>query len=225
MLMQPDCIVCIMRMALGAIRKLGLTEDQVRQLYRQIIILDVFRKNTWERTSPEAIEIVMQTISAYLNDPDPFFDEKRKLNTTMMALDPFFEGLVKKAPDPLYMAIKLAIIGNTIDFMLPHGTMDVENVILNQLKTELNRPAYEDLRHAILAASRIVYFTDNAGEIVLDKLLVKTLRQFSGSEVVFVVRNMPTLNDVTLTEARQVELEKVAPVLANGIDGPLPVRF
>jgi len=44
MLMQPDCIVCIMRMALGAIRKLGLTEDQVRQLYRQIIILDVFRK-------------------------------------------------------------------------------------------------------------------------------------------------------------------------------------
>lgn len=164
----------------------------------------------------------MQTISAYLNDPDPFFDEKRKLNTTMMALDPFFEGLVKKAPDPLYMAIKLAIIGNTIDFMLPHGTMDVENVILNQLKTELNRPAYEDLRHAILAASRIVYFTDNAGEIVLDKLLVKTLRQFSGSEVVFVVRNMPTLNDVTLTEARQVELEKVAPVLANGIDGPLP---
>jgi uncharacterized protein with ATP-grasp and redox domains len=209
-------------MALGAIRKLGLSEGDVRQLYGQIVKLDVFRENTWEQTSPEVIEIVMQTISAYLNDPDPFFDEKRKLNATMMALEPFFDGLVKKAPDPLYMAVKLAIIGNTIDFMLPHGTMDVENIIHNQLKTELNRPAYEDLRHAILDASRIVYFTDNAGEIVLDKLLVKTLWQFSHPDVVFVVRNMPTLNDVTLTEAHQVELEKAAPVFTNGIDGPLP---
>ena len=220
--MQPDCIVCILRMALGAIRKLGLAEDRVHRLYGKILKLDVFRENPWKRTSPEAIEMVMKTISSDLNDPDPFFDEKRNLNKAMMALDPFFQGLVKKAPDPFYMAVKLAIIGNAIDFMLPQGTEDIENVIYDKLKVELEDKAYNDLRHAILDARQIVYFTDNAGEIVLDKLLVKTLRQFCNPDVVFVVRNMPTLNDVTLKEASQVELEKTALVLANGIDGPLP---
>ena len=220
--MQPDCIVCILRMALGAIRKLGLAEDRVRRLYGKILKLDVFRENAWEQTSPEAIEMVMKTISSDLNDPDPFFYEKRKLNEVMMALGPFFEGLVKKASDPLYMAVKLAIIGNAIDFMLPQGTEDVENVIYDKLKVELEDKAYNDLRHAILDARQIVYLTDNAGEIVLDKLLVKTLWQFCKPEIVFVVRNMPTLNDATLTEARQVDLKKTAPVLANGIDGPLP---
>ncbi len=222
MLMQPDCIVCILRMALTAIRKLDLTEDRLRRLYGQILKLDVFRDNPWERTSPEAIEMVMKTISSYLNDSDPFFDEKKKLNEAMMALGLFFEGLVKKAPDPLNMAIKLAIIGNAIDFMLPQGTEDVENIICDKLKVELEGAAYDDLRHAILDARQIVYFTDNAGEIVFDKLLVDTLRQFCNPDIVFVVRNMPTLNDATLKEARQVRLEKTAPVLANGIDGPLP---
>lgn len=222
MLMQPDCIVCILRMALASIRKLDLTEDHVRRLYEQILKMDVFRENAWERTSPEVIELVMKTISSDLNDPDPFYHEKRKLNQTMVALYPFFEELVKKAPDPLYMAIKLAIIGNAIDFMLPQGTEDVENIIHDKLKVVLEDRAYDDLRHAILNAGQIVYFTDNAGEIVLDKLLVATLRRFCNPDIVFVVRNMPTLNDATLSEARQVGLEKTAPVLANGIAGPLP---
>ena len=120
------------------------------------------------------------------------------------------------------MAIKLAIIGNAIDFMLPQGTEDVENIIHDKLKVVLEDRAYEDLRHAILNAGQIVYFTDNAGEIVLDKLLVATLRRFCNPDIVFVVRNMPTLNDATLSEARQVGLEKTAPVLTNGIAGPLP---
>jgi uncharacterized protein with ATP-grasp and redox domains len=106
--------------------------------------------------------------------------------------------------------------------MLPQGTENVENTVHDKLKSELEEAAYDDLRHAILNAGQIIYFTDNAGEIVLDKLLVATLRRFCNPDILFVVRNWPTLNDATLAEARQVGLEKTAPVLANGITGPLP---
>ena len=36
------------------------------------------------------------------------------------------------------------------------------------------------------------------------------------------VRSVPTLNDATLTEAKAVGIHKIATVIENGIDGPLP---
>ena len=36
------------------------------------------------------------------------------------------------------------------------------------------------------------------------------------------VRSVPTLNDATLKEAKSVGLDKIANVIENGIDGPLP---
>ncbi len=209
-------------MALGAIRKLDLEKAQEEELFGQILDLDLFNQHTRDRTSPETIEQIMIVISSYVNNPDPFYQEKRQLNETVMGLYAPFEKRIDQAPDPLYMAVKLAIIGNTIDFMLPKGTEDIENDINERLKVEVSEKAYANLRQALLSAQRIVYFTDNAGEIVLDKLLVNTLRQFCDPDIVFVVRNMPTLNDATLNEAKQVGLESAAPVLANGIDGPLP---
>ena len=36
------------------------------------------------------------------------------------------------------------------------------------------------------------------------------------------VRSMPALNDATLKEAKSVGLDKIAAVIENGIDGPVP---
>ena len=36
------------------------------------------------------------------------------------------------------------------------------------------------------------------------------------------VRSVPTLNDATLEEAKTVGIDKIAAVVENGIDGPLP---
>jgi uncharacterized protein with ATP-grasp and redox domains len=41
-------------------------------------------------------------------------------------------------------------------------------------------------------------------------------------EIVFVVRSVPTLNDATIREANSVGIDKVARLIENGIDGPLP---
>ena len=68
----------------------------------------------------------------------------------------------------------------------------------------------------------MVYFGDNAGEIVLDKLLISILKELYDLEIVFVVRSLPTLNDVTLNEALAVRMDEIVPVLPNGMDGPFP---
>ena len=52
--------------------------------------------------------------------------------------------------------------------------------------------------------------------------MIETLKKEDNIEVVFVVRSVPTLNDVTQKEAKMVGIDKIASVIENGIDGPLP---
>jgi uncharacterized protein with ATP-grasp and redox domains len=58
----------------------------------------------------------------------------------------FFKKIVESDPDPLYAAVKLAIFGNAIDFMVPAGTADVETAVMKQLETHLSR---EDFKKAL----------------------------------------------------------------------------
>jgi len=58
MLIKPDCIPCILRMSISAIRKLSLDEDAVMELYSRILELPSLRGQSWDITSVEIIELV-----------------------------------------------------------------------------------------------------------------------------------------------------------------------
>jgi len=65
------------------------------------------------------------------------------------------------------------------------------------------------------SAKRVLYLGDNAGEIVFDKVFIKEIKK-SGAEVIFAVRSKPVLNDVTMIDAIDVGLDKVAEVIETG---------
>ena len=135
---------------------------------------------------------------------------------------PFLKGLINKAEDPLYVAVKLAIIGNSIDFMTPQAASDLETTLKQRLETSLSENKFAAFKRQLAQSKLVLYLGDNAGEIVFDKILIETIREHYDPKIVFVVRNVPTLNDATLKEARSVGMEHTAKVIANGIDGPLP---
>ncbi|HMK15503.1 MAG TPA: ARMT1-like domain-containing protein, partial [Methanomicrobiales archaeon] len=64
-------------------------------------------------------------------------------------------------------------------------------------------------------AGEVVYFTDNAGEIIFDRLLVEYLAG-KGSRVTVAVKGAPILNDATLGEAEQAGLRRFARVTTTG---------
>lgn len=222
MLLQPDCIPCILKMAISLIRKLPLDEEQVKKLYTEVLEIPALKGPDWDALGPEIIEQVMIKITDTVDDQDPFALEKERLNRTLMERYPFFQKLVADSADPLYTAVKLAITGNAIDFMVPRGTLNIEKTIQEQLENSLSREGFADFKGKLKAAESILYFGDNSGEVVLDKLLIETIKQRYRTEITFVVRSVPTLNDVTLNEATYVDLDQVARVVENGIDGPLP---
>jgi hypothetical protein len=64
-------------------------------------------------------------------------------------------------------------------------------------------------------AREIVYFTDNAGEIIFDRLFVEYLSA-TGSHVTVAVKGAPILNDATLQDAKKAGLHRVASVTHTG---------
>jgi uncharacterized protein with ATP-grasp and redox domains len=144
-----------------------------------------------------------------------------------MILDiyPGLKQAVNGAPDPLYEAVKLAIIGNSVDFMMTDKSMDTLEMIKERMEYALPVETFKEFRGKLNSTRRLLYIGDNAGEIVFDKLLIETIKEVRDVEVFFVVRSVPILNDVTLREAQFVGMDRVATVIENGIDSPLPGTF
>jgi hypothetical protein len=56
---------------------------------------------------------------------------------------------------------------------------------------------------------RVVYLTDNCGEIVFDRLVVEDLKA-KGSHVTVAVRDAPILNDATMEDALALGFDRIA---------------
>ena len=132
MLIKPDCIPCILKMSISAIRKLTSDEKVIKELLCEILGIPSLRGLYWDITGPEVIELVMEKIVDAMGDPDPFYSLKAQQNKRMMELEPHLKGLLNGAPDPLYLAVKLAMLGNAIDLMIPDTPVEVETAIQEQ---------------------------------------------------------------------------------------------
>ncbi|MFA5905068.1 MAG: ARMT1-like domain-containing protein [Desulfobacula sp.] len=223
MLIQPDCIPCILNMTLKAIRNLSLSAEAEQTLFSEILKIPGLRGLDWNQTSPAIIETIMTLIAQTVHDPDPFLKEKTHLNTQALNLLPFLEKLVGESADPLYLAARIAILGNSMDIMMPGGLSSLEKFLVEKLETTyLSRDDFDRFCRQLSKTKKILYLTDNAGEIVFDRLFIRTLKKQYDVDVVCVVRSLPTLNDATLKEAGDAGLDKVATLVENGIDGPFP---
>ena len=223
MLLKPDCIPCILKMTISSLRKLPLDEGSVRDLYSEILENPALRGLKWDLTSPEVIEDVWRKIVKRMDAPDPFYLEKSSQNKKAMALYPLLEKMVNADADPFYPAVKIAILGNSLDFMLADSAaLTIENSIKDRINAPLSTEIYTKFKQQLKASKSVIYFGDNAGEIVFDKLFIQTIKKMYELEIVFVVRSVPTLNDATLREAKSIGMDKIVKVIENGIDGPLP---
>jgi uncharacterized protein with ATP-grasp and redox domains len=65
---------------------------------------------------------------------------------------------------------------------------------------------------------RVVYLSDNCGEIVFDRLVLRSLKE-RGSHVTLAVRGAPILNDATLDDARLLGLDSIVDALLVNREG------
>ncbi|MCK4245263.1 MAG: DUF89 family protein, partial [Candidatus Omnitrophica bacterium] len=211
-----DCIPCFFKQALAAAREAGADEAGQKK------ILDEISKSVPKISlslSPAYMSrIVYGTIRKITGVIDPFKEEKVKSNKLALKLYPQLKERIKRAKEPLKEAIKLAILGNTIDF----GTglsFDLEK----ELNSEGNFPIfdYEEFKKILKKNGglpsggrdgEILYVGDNCGETVFDRLLIEEM----GKEVIYAVRSAPIINDATIEDAKFCGINKIAKVISSG---------
>jgi hypothetical protein len=143
---------------------------------------------------------------------------KERFNRLALDLLPELSRQVRSAGDPLYFAVRLAIAGNIIDRGVNSELR--EDDVRRSLAQVQSEPFAGDLarfRSAVASAREILYLTDNAGEIVFDRLLIE---QLPLARVVVAVRGAPVINDATLADARMAGLDRMVEVIDNGSDAP-----
>lgn len=170
-------------------------------------------------STPYLASLMTAYLSRITKTKDFYATEKASFNKLLLSFESQLMKKIINANDSLLAAIKYAMAGNYIDFgALKNVHEDKLLKILNCIDDNAIAPdLYARFKNELRNASNLVYLADNAGEIVLDKLLVTVLKeQYPNLNIHFIVRGAPILNDVTLQDAQDVGLTNIVDVYSNG---------
>jgi len=144
-------------MSITAMRKLGIDDAAERELYGRILDIPSLRGRSWNITSPLVLERVMHLMMDATGNADPFREVKALQNKRILEIVPFLKQVLTKSSDPIYTAVKLAILGNTIDLMMGNRSTDIENSIAERLKEPVSQTAYQEFRRRLHDCRSLVY--------------------------------------------------------------------
>ncbi len=147
---------------------------------------------------------VHRTCYALIGSADPYAAMKKEDNEAAAKV----AAAVRPKLHTLHDYMTAAIIGNTIDYGVTGHEVSTDLVAFFE-KMLAKGLALDDSEEFFKLADRVVYFTDNCGEIIFDKMFCEELRK-NGSHVTIVVKDKPMLNDVTVKEAADIRLEDAA---------------
>ncbi len=156
---------------------------------------------------------VHRTCYALIGSTDPYTEMKRQDNTAAIRV----AETVRPKLRTLHDEMTAAIIGNTIDYGVNGHEVSTDLVAFFE-KMLAQGLALDDSEEFFKQANRVVYFTDNCGEVIFDKMFCEELRK-NGSHVTIVVKEKPMLNDVTVKEAAEIRLEDAADVVYHAGGG------
>jgi hypothetical protein len=171
-------------------------------------------------TSPEIQRILNNEFCRLVKVDDLFAKEKAQSNAIALALYDEWKPKVLASNNPFDLALRLSIAGNIMDYGA-NNSFDLQQTVQKVLQATFAIDHSKLLYNKIKKAQNILYLGDNAGEIVFDKLFIETC--LTNKQIYFAVKDVPTLNDVTIKEAKEVGIDKLTTVISNGFDAPSTV--
>lgn len=216
-----QCIYCIAKKA-----DTLFDQHMPKQKSKMEYMKEVFRiisETDNNDTSPHLSARVMRHLSSHFNMDEHYKKIKDDSNLFMLSLEDEVVEQIHKSNDKLRSALQYAMVGNFIDF----GAMDhvdlekLKSIIRDASHQEIDNSEYEKFVDNLKNAKHLTYITDNAGEIVFDKIFIKEIqKEFPNLKIEVIVRGKPVYNDVTFTDAKDVGLCSIVYTIDNGTDIP-----
>jgi len=204
-----ECIPCFIKQSLEAARMATDDEEVHEKVLKEV--MKHLETISFSDSPPELSREVHKIIKTITKSKDPYKKVKDQSNQKAKNLYPHLKKLVNEADDPLLMAVKLAIVGNVIDFGTTNR-FNLEDMIDTAVKKQFVDEAYPQFKKTLEQAKTILYLADNSGEIFFDKLLIEKLTK-RGKDITYVVKANPIINDVLVEDAKFAGIDKLATIM------------
>ena len=208
-----DCFPCFLNQALRAARIATDDEKKIKKVLDEVGMMLV--NIPLESTPPESGRLIYHKVSEITGNLDPYREIKRESTKKALSLYPSLKSEVEKSNDRLLTAVRIAIAGNVIDFG-PNLDFNLKHDVKEILDKDFAIFDYNEFKDRFNEAHEILYIGDNAGECVFDRILIEEMKK----PVVYVVRDVPIINDATYEDAVQAGIDQVATILSSGTDAP-----
>ena len=213
---NSDCILCHLKRNIATARSLG-TEEQAVAFAKELMRLyqQVPADQSFTTLNPQVSDLLK---AHYGVEEDRFKQEKEESNRFVLSRLDQIRERVERSADPVYAGLQYAILGNYIDFGALQGQVSFEQLdeLLAQAEQmELDGDIYETLCADLEKGQKLLYLTDNAGEIGFDRVFAEEIhKKYPNLEITFCVRGAPALNDATREDAALMGIP--FPVIDNG---------
>lgn len=214
--LDSGCMECHLRRNLETARGLG-TEEQATAFAKALMKLYLSApegaSTPW--LAPHTAELFRKM---YGLDADRFLAEKEASNRFVLSRLDQIRRRAQAAPDPVYAGLQFAILGNYLDFSALQGEVsfeELDELLAQAEKLALDPVVYRALCADLARGGKLLYLTDNAGEIGFDRVLADQIhRAYPRIAITFCVRGGPAVNDATRADAAAVGIS--FPVIDNG---------
>lgn len=214
------CLECYLQRNMETARKLG--DEKTATAFCKELMGHLANLPDHE-TTPHLAPVVAEMFHRYYGlEKDRYREEKAASNAFVLERMPLIQSIADTADDPVGTGLRLAILGNYLDFSALQGKINfekLEEMIRDSLNMELDAAPLAQLKADLASAKQLLYITDNAGEIGFDRICAQQLQKaYPQLQITFCVRGGPALNDATREDAAAVGLE--FPIIDNGNDVP-----
>ncbi|MFW9924224.1 MAG: DUF89 domain-containing protein [Candidatus Thorarchaeota archaeon] len=192
------CLSCLNEIAIRAI-ELSTNDTNKRELFIKEI-KEKIKRDFSEIKLPDYSTELFAVIAKETGVDDPFLEIKKESNQFFIDLVPkiidSFEGLFVK--DIIYKLFLYSIAANMVDFSTGGHSVDLQQIadtIIHFPDEGLAIDDFNKLYEIINNSKKIIFLSDNCGEVVIDNLFVEFLTGFKNKEVYLGLKGSPVAND------------------------------
>ena len=206
-----ECYPCLWRLVRQAAELATEDPDLIARVIEEGMKL-LQREFSPEKTSIAVAMPLHRMVKAITGNRDPYLRMKEAEVAMAWQLDLLRDS---GRQEGLRSDIILAVRGNTIDFF--KDPQEIRRDLM--LPVEFAIDDIGKLEARLEGARNILYLADNAGEVLFDLRLVRTLGDYAA--VTYVVKGSPIQNDITRSDLEYFGLAGQLPrVITTGTDTP-----
>ena len=211
MKIKPECIQCLIRRGLIEIQK--ATNDYEKRLKTAIKLTKALSKHLNEKSNPSELGALREKIIKHETGNNDIYKLEKKLsNSIALKILPNLKESIIKLNDEFLKFKKAcfyAALANSIEFDIPEHSFLINDLInfLENGKVAIDES--EKIYELIKSANKVSLFVDNAGEVIIDKLLADQIKGL-GIKLIVAVKAYPIMNDATIEDLKEANLTKIS---------------